>query len=206
MVALACVLSRRRAARASSPPRPLRRSWPWLASRSAAASNNSRGLRLFCGRRVDDAKRQLTPLHAGLLLHDARPLAHDGQLYYRCFQRGVGLVRLLVARVMEAYGECQSQHFILWTPRAVESRKFHSLVVLYLGLQQGALPRTHRLPRQGGRIGQGRRRVLGARHEYRRRPGLLRSPATKWGVDPREVSRTGLPGSGLTIQKTPGIA
>ena len=28
------------------------------------------------GRRVDDAKRQLTPLHTGLLLHDARPLAH----------------------------------------------------------------------------------------------------------------------------------
>ena len=56
------------------------------------------------GRRVDDAKRQLTPLHAGLLLHDARPLAHDGQLYYRRFQRGLGLLRLLVARVMEAYG------------------------------------------------------------------------------------------------------
>ena len=76
------------------------------------------------------------------------------------------------------------RHFILWTPKVVESRKFHSLVVLYLGLQQGALPRTHRLPRQGGRIGQGRRRVLGARHENRRRPGRHRSPATKWGARP----------------------
>merc|ERR1712159_837297 len=28
-------------------------------------------------------------------------------------------------------------------------------------LQQGSVPRTHRLPRNGGRIGQGRRRVLG---------------------------------------------
>ena len=81
--------------------------------------------------------------------------------------------------------------FILWTPKVVESRKFHSLVVLYLGLQQGALPRTHRLPRQGGRIGQGRRRVLGA-SRYRRPPGGRRSPATKWGVDPRGLSRTGL--------------
>ena len=70
------------------------------------------------------------------------------------------------------------------TPKVVESRKFHSLVVLYLGLQQGSVPRTHRLPRQGGRIGQGRRRVLGARHENRGRPGLLRSPATMRGARP----------------------
>ena len=85
------------------------------------------------------------------------------------------------------------------TPKVVESRKFLSLVVLYLGLQQGSVPRTHRLPRQGGRIGQGRRRVLGVT-KNRRRPGRHRSPATKWGDDPRGVSRTGLPGSGLTIK------
>ena len=51
------------------------------------------------------------------------------------------------------------------TPKVVESRKFHSLVVLYSGLQQGSVPRTHRLPRQGGRIGQGRRGLLGTRHD-----------------------------------------
>ena len=33
------------------------------------------------------------------------------------------------------------------------------------GLQQGAVPRTHRLPRQGGRIGQGRRCLLDTRHD-----------------------------------------
>ena len=38
----------------------------------------------------------------GLLLHDARPLAHDGQFHHGGLQRGLGLVRLLVARVMEA--------------------------------------------------------------------------------------------------------
>merc|ERR1719240_1430418 len=48
-------------------------------------------------------------------------------------------------------------------------------------LQQGSVPRTHRLPRQGGRIGQGRRRVLGASRN-RGRPGLLRSPATMRGA------------------------
>ena len=99
----------------------------------------------------------------GLLLHDARPLAHDGQLHHGGLQRGLGLVRLPLARALEADG-----------------------------LQQGSVPRTHRLPRQGGRIGQGRRSLLGSRHEYRRRPGRIRSPATSGAYDPRGVSRTGL--------------
>ena len=50
----------------------------------------------------------------GLLLHDARPLAHDGQLHHRGLQRGLGLVRLPVARVMEAHGKiaASSLHFM----------------------------------------------------------------------------------------------
>ena len=33
------------------------------------------------------------------------------------------------------------------------------------GLQQGSVPGAHRLPRQGGRVGQGRRCLLGTRHD-----------------------------------------
>ena len=94
------------------------------------------------------------------------------------------------------------RHFILWTPKVVESRKFHSLVVLYLGLQQGSVPRTHRLPRQGGRVGQGRRRLLdgvmttgavqvgsGPPHERGARPSrsIAYRPARKWSNNPKKT-------------------
>ena len=41
---------------------------------------------------------------AGLLLHDARPLAHDGQLHHSGLQRGLGLVRLS-AQIKSRWGE-----------------------------------------------------------------------------------------------------
>ena len=84
----------------------------------------------------------------------------------------------------------------LWKPtaklRRFRYRKFHSLIIFRIGLLESAVPGAHRLPRQGGRVGQGRRCLLGTRHEYRRRPGRLRSPAMSGAHDPRGVSRTGL--------------
>ena len=59
----------------------------------------------------------------------------------------------------------QRHHFILWTPIVVESRIFDSLIFLRTGLLESAVPGAHGLPRQGGRVGQGRRGLLGTRHD-----------------------------------------
>ena len=72
-------------------------------------------------------------------------------------------VRLPLARVMEAHGAISASSFHFWTPKVVESRKFHSLIIFRTGLLESAVPGAHRLPRQGGRVGQGRRSLLGSR-------------------------------------------
>ena len=74
-------------------------------------------------------------------------------------------VRLPLARVMEAHGAISASSFHFWTPKVVESRKFHSLIIFRTGLLESAVPGAHRLPRQGGRVGQGRRCLLGTRHD-----------------------------------------
>ena len=47
----------------------------------------------------------------------------------------------------------------LWKPtvqlRRCRYRKFHSLIIFRTGLLESAVPGAHRLPRQGGRVGQG---------------------------------------------------
>ena len=57
----------------------------------------------------------------------------------------------------------------LWKPtaklRRFRYRKFHSLIIFRIGLLESAVPGAHRLPRQGGRVGQGRRGLLGTRHD-----------------------------------------
>ena len=96
----------------------------------------------------------------------------------------------------------QRHHFILWTLIVVESRKFDSLIFLRTGLLESAVPGAHRLPRQGGRVGQGRRSLLGSRqtktggvqvssgppHERGARPSrsIAYRPARKWSNNPNK--------------------
>ena len=90
---------------------------------------------LFRGRRVDDAKRQLTTL-----------CTQDCYSTTRGHSRTTGnFITAVFNAVSASYGYLSLELFPLYS--------------------KGALPRTHRLPRQGGRIGQGRRRVLGAHQE-----------------------------------------
>ena len=95
----------------------------------------------------------------------------------------------------------------LWKPtaklRRFRYRKFHSLIIFRIGLLESAVPGAHRLPRQGGRVGQGRRSLLGSRqtktggvqvssgppHERGARPSrsIAYRPARKWSNNQNKI-------------------